>query len=62
MDFAVDGMTCEHCVRAVTGAVGALPGVSDVTLDLVAGRVHVAGQTDPAAVKAAIEQEGYTVK
>ena len=61
LDLAVQGMTCDHCVRAVTQAVSRLPGVQSVTVDLAAGQVHVAGQPDRAAVCAAITGEGYTV-
>ena len=35
--YAVTGMTCDHCVHAVTEEIGALDGVSDVTVDLDAG-------------------------
>jgi copper chaperone CopZ len=34
--FPVTGMTCGHCVAAVTSELGELPGVTDVTVDLVA--------------------------
>ena len=60
--LAVEGMTCEHCVRAVTDAVAALPGVSGVAVDLGGGRVRVEGEPDPASVRAAIEAEGYAVR
>jgi len=33
----VQGMTCGHCVKAVTEEVSAIPGVTDVAVDLVAG-------------------------
>ena len=62
LDFAVTGMTCEHCVRAVTDAVGGVPGVAGLAVDLAAGRIQVRGEPDPAAVRAAIEAEGYTVE
>ena len=35
--FAVTGMTCGHCVNAVTEEVAKIPGVSEVSVDLVAG-------------------------
>jgi copper chaperone len=35
--YRVTGMTCEHCVRAVSGELRALDGVSDVAVDLVLG-------------------------
>ena len=35
--YAVTGMTCEHCARAVTQEVEELGGVRGVTVDLVPG-------------------------
>ncbi len=35
--YHVTGMTCEHCVRAVTGELAALSGVSRVEVDLIPG-------------------------
>ena len=35
--FGVDGMTCGHCVSAVTSELSALPGVHDVAIQLVVG-------------------------
>lgn len=55
----VRGMTCDHCVRAVTEAVReAAPG-AEVAVDLRAGTVAVAGSADPARVAAAIAEAGY---
>lgn len=34
--YFVTGMTCEHCAGAVTSELNELPGVTDVTVDLVA--------------------------
>ncbi len=62
MELAVEGMTCAHCVRAVNEAVGTLPGVLGVAVDLKSGRVRVEGQPDPATVREAIEAEGYVVR
>jgi len=61
--YTVSGMTCGHCVRAVTEEVGELAGVSDVSVDLEAGKVTVAadGDLDDAAVRAAVEEAGYEV-
>ncbi len=36
-DFPVTGLTCAHCVGAITSEVSALPGVTDVQMNLVAG-------------------------
>ena len=35
--YLVTGMTCEHCVRAVTSELESVPGVSAVTVSLVPG-------------------------
>ena len=62
--YRVTGMTCDHCVRAVTAEVAAIPGVHDVAVDLVAGgtsAVRVAS-TEPLAedsVREAVEEAGY---
>jgi len=60
--YRVEGMTCEHCVRAVTEALAAMPGVEDVAVDLDRGTAAVGG-TDVAesAVGAALEEAGYTL-
>ena len=35
--YQVTGMSCEHCVRAVTGELSGLDGVREVTVELVPG-------------------------
>jgi copper chaperone len=60
----MDGMSCEHCVKAVSKAVGALPGVGGVEVDLKGKTVTV--DHDPAAaplekIKSQIEDQGYDV-
>jgi len=59
----VQGMSCSHCVQAVTKALNEI-GVRDVKVDLESGKVDV--QYDPAKVtvdqmKEAIEDQGYDV-
>lgn len=61
MVLHVTGMSCDHCVRAITAAVAALPGVTAVDVDLAAGAVRVEGTPDAAAVTTAIEDAGYDV-
>ena len=58
----VRGMTCGACVRHVTTALKAVPGVSAVEVELEAARADVSHADDVAvaALIAAIEQEGYT--
>ena len=55
----VGGMTCEHCVRAVTKTLQAVPGVDNVSVSLAGGRAQVEGAADPQALVRAIKQEGY---
>jgi copper chaperone len=61
--YQVNGMTCGHCVNAVSTEVGALPGVSDVTVDLTSGQVTVssAEPLDEQALRAAVDEAGYTL-
>ncbi|OYV66830.1 MAG: heavy metal transport/detoxification protein [Acidiphilium sp. 37-67-22] len=64
IEFNVEGMTCQHCVRAVTGAVQAVHPGAEVAVDLAAGKVTIPAATaaEAAALAAAIEEEGYKVK
>ena len=61
--WTVQGMTCSHCVAAVTEEVSSIPGVSDVAVDLASGQVTVTAETDPSAeaVAAAVDEAGYTL-
>jgi len=61
--FTVTGMTCSHCVAAVTEEVTKLDGVQGVDVDLASGRVavHATGPVDPAAFAAAVDEAGYEV-
>ena len=62
LNFKVSGMTCGHCVAAVSRAVRAVPGTGDVSVSLDRGEVTVQGDPDPGAVRAAIAEEGYEVQ
>ena len=62
----VDGMTCDHCVHAVTTELTALPSVTDVVVDLHAGATSTVTITSDAPladddVRAAIDEAGYVV-
>ncbi|MFD0786671.1 heavy-metal-associated domain-containing protein [Micromonospora azadirachtae] len=59
--YQVQGMTCGHCVSAVTAEVGAVAGVSDVQVDLATGRVTVTSESplDTNTVRAAVDEAGY---
>ena len=60
IELTVDGMTCDHCVRAVTGAITGVAGVTGALVDLDAGAATVEGEAvDVDALIAAIAGEGY---
>jgi copper ion binding protein len=61
--FSVTGMTCDHCVRAVTDEVSHVAGVSRVDVDLATGLVRVVSDApvDADAVRAAVAEAGYEV-
>ncbi|AYY15225.1 copper chaperone [Actinobacteria bacterium YIM 96077] len=61
--YTVTGMTCEHCVSAVTSEVSKINGVSDVRIDLNSGNVTVvsSGPLDPDDIRAAVDEAGYEV-
>lgn len=61
--FSVTGLTCGHCVGAVTSELNELPGVKDVNIDLVAGGTSTVtvgsdSPVDEAAVAAALDEAG----
>jgi copper chaperone CopZ len=60
-NYTVAGMTCGHCVSAVTDELQRLPGVHDVTVDLATGTVTVssAGPLPIDEVRMAVDEAGY---
>ena len=62
ISIKVGGMSCQGCVKNVTGVLQALPGVAAVDVSLEAGEArvrHDPAQSDVAALKAAIEDAGF---
>ena len=59
--ITVAGMTCAHCVTAVEGEIGKLPGVTSVRVDLPSGQVQIMADPlpDRAALSAAVDEAGY---
>jgi copper ion binding protein len=59
--YTVTGMTCGHCVSAVTEEVTQLPGVTAVEVDLASGRLTVTSDApvDDDAVRTAVDEAGY---
>jgi len=62
--YHVTGMTCDHCVRAVTTELVLLEGVRSVDVDLAQGVVTVTsdGPLDMDDVREAIDEAGYALQ
>jgi copper chaperone CopZ len=61
--FPVTGLTCGHCVGAITTELRAVPGVTDVQIDLVVGGTSALSVTADKAITdaeltAALEEAG----
>ena len=59
--YTVSGMTCDHCVRAVTEEVSKVDGVEVVDVELDSGRMVVTsdGDVTDEAIAAAVDEAGY---
>ncbi len=57
----VSGMTCGHCVSAVTMELSLLHSVTEVEVDLETGQVTITSDTavDQTQVATAIDEAGY---
>jgi copper chaperone len=55
----VTGMTCNHCVMAVTKALKNVPGVESADVSLDKAQAVVKGSADAQALIAAVKEEGY---
>jgi copper chaperone len=61
IEFEVTGMTCDHCVRAVTAAIEGVSGVHSADVNLERGSAAVEGEDiDVDSLIAAVAEEGYT--
>jgi len=59
-EYSVPDMSCDHCIKAITGEVSKVDGVTDINIDLETKTVKVSGG-DSAAVIAAIDEAGFDV-
>lgn len=61
-DLPISGMTCASCAGRVERALGKVPGVQSVSVNLANERAHieVLGQMDPSVLIAAVDKAGYT--
>jgi copper chaperone CopZ len=56
----IKGMSCQHCIRSVTEALAAVPGVTQVVaVDLDQGRALVEGDVAADKLVAAVKEAGY---
>ena len=55
----VGGMHCGNCANSVTKTLSALPGLSNVSVDLAKGLVSFEGEAPEDAIKAAIDAIGF---
>lgn len=60
--FNVQGMSCGHCVRAITQALQARDPAAEVRVDLAAKEVGVSSRLSVEEVLSAIGEEGYEAK
>ena len=59
----IEGMSCNHCVRAVEQALGGLPGVEVEDVEIGTARVRYdAEAVDRSQLVQAVEDEGFTVR
>jgi copper chaperone CopZ len=57
--YAVTGMTCAHCVAAVTAEVSKVPDAGEIAVDLASGTLTVTGSPDDDLVREAVDEAGY---
>jgi copper chaperone len=59
----IKGMNCQHCVMAVTKALGAVDGIKNVNVDLKSGMANYeeVKTVDPVVIAAAIKKAGYEI-
>ena len=62
-EITVVGMTCDHCVNAVTAELSAIAGVNSVEVDLDSGHVSIESADELSAddIAAAIDEAGYSL-
>lgn len=61
-EIGIGGMSCEHCVKAVTNALDSVPGTwAEVTLAGGRALVRSKDKVDEAVLRSAVEKAGYRV-
>ena len=62
VELKVVGMSCGHCVKAVTGAIRARDPAARVEVSLADGTVRADTRLTAAEVTAAVAEEGYEIR
>jgi len=57
----ITGMSCQHCVNSTRKALEAVPGISNIQIDLAKGEAKFDGKVDFQTVKEAITKIGFEV-
>jgi copper chaperone len=59
--IGVTGMSRDHCATAIRAELGKLPGVTEVDVDVPAGKIRITAERVPAgtALRAAVEEAGH---
>ena len=63
--LSVPDVSCEHCVKTINGALGALPGIETVSTDIPTKSVHLrynVSQLSVEQIETTLDDVGYTVK
>ena len=61
-EYIITGMNCPHCQAAVAKAISAVEGVTQVDVNLSAGKATVDGNHNPTALIAAVKSAGFDAK
>ncbi len=60
IELKIEGMSCGHCAKTVERALASVPGVDQVVeVSVARGAARIEGKAEPAALIAAVEDEGY---
>ena len=62
--LSVPDISCEHCVKTINGALGAVAGVEQVSTDIPSKTVHLtydANQVNMDKIEEVLDDAGYTV-
>jgi copper chaperone len=62
IQFTVEGMSCNHCISAITRAVRDVDPVASVDVTLASQSVKIDSAADVVELREAIEDAGYAVK